>query len=101
MRAFVHAAIVQVMLFSLSFATSIAFYWARVHFAHIASLSGFIGGNLGYHMFLVTNWSGRGPVATGDEHVEIRWFSIQDAANLPLAHPSYVGLLKNIESGAA
>jgi 8-oxo-dGTP pyrophosphatase MutT (NUDIX family) len=51
-------------------------------------------GPAAYHIFLVTQWTGKGPIATGDEHSEIRWFPISGAIELKLAHPGYVGLLR-------
>ena len=55
-----------------------------------------INGAAAYHIFLVTNWTGKGPIATGDEHSEIRWFPISEAIELNLAHPGYVELLKHL-----
>lgn len=55
-----------------------------------------INGAAAYHIFLVTSWTGKGPVATGDEHSEIRWFPISEAIELNLAHPGYVELLKRL-----
>jgi 8-oxo-dGTP pyrophosphatase MutT (NUDIX family) len=55
-----------------------------------------IHGAAAYHIFVVTNWTGKGPIATGDEHSEIRWFPIAEALELNLAHPGYVELLKQL-----
>lgn len=55
-----------------------------------------INGAVVYHIFVVTRWTGRGPIATGDEHSEIRWFPISDAIELRLAHPGYIELLKQL-----
>jgi 8-oxo-dGTP diphosphatase len=52
--------------------------------------------DIALHIFLVTNWTGPGPVMTGDEHSEIRWFEIADAITLDLAHPAYVELLNGL-----
>lgn len=49
-----------------------------------------------HHIFLVTGWTASGPVARGDEHSEIRWFTIQEAVELNLAHPDYAKLLKQL-----
>ncbi|MSO55566.1 MAG: NUDIX hydrolase [Acidobacteria bacterium] len=35
-----------------------------------------------HHMFVVTEWTGAGPLLTDKEHSEIRWFEIHDAVNL-------------------
>jgi 8-oxo-dGTP diphosphatase len=55
-----------------------------------------INGVVAYHIFLVTRWEGPGPSAHDDEHSEIRWFDVSDAATLDLAHPGYVELLKGL-----
>lgn len=52
--------------------------------------------NTAHHIFLVTDWMGAGPLLTGDEHSEIRWFEISDAIKQKLAHPSYGELLKSL-----
>ena len=36
-----------------------------------------------YHMYVVEAWSGGEPSALGDEHSELRWFSLQVASSLP------------------
>jgi 8-oxo-dGTP pyrophosphatase MutT (NUDIX family) len=48
------------------------------------------------HIFVVNGWTGLGPVLTGDEHAEIRWFKIDDAIKLDLAHPGYVEILRSL-----
>jgi 8-oxo-dGTP diphosphatase len=55
-----------------------------------------VNGDAVYHIFLVTQWTGVGPLPKGDEHSEIRWFPIEDAVKLDLAHPAYVELLKQL-----
>lgn len=35
------------------------------------------------HCFAVTAWAGGAPAMLGDEHSEIRWFSLIEAAELP------------------
>jgi len=41
------------------------------------------------HMYLVAQWAGQIKML-GDEHTELRWFTLQEAAGLPdLAHPDY------------
>lgn len=51
-----------------------------------------------FHMFVVTGWTGNGPVRRGDEHSEIRWFAISEAAEMDLAHPAYCELLRRLQS---
>ena len=36
-----------------------------------------------YHMYAVDAWEGGEPVALGDEHSELGWFSPRTAANFP------------------
>jgi 8-oxo-dGTP pyrophosphatase MutT (NUDIX family) len=55
-----------------------------------------VNGEAVYHIFLVTRWTGVGPLPKGEEHSEIRWFPIEDAVKLDLAHPAYVELLKQL-----
>lgn len=51
-----------------------------------------------YHTFVVTLWSGGEPSMRGDEHVSIRWCRLDEALDVPLAHPGYVDLLRQILS---
>ncbi len=47
-----------------------------------------------YHMFAVTSWKGE-PAILDDEHTDLAWFPIRDAANLPdLALQAYRPLLR-------
>jgi 8-oxo-dGTP diphosphatase len=47
------------------------------------------------HIHVVTQWSGRDPVMLGDEHDEIRWFSLDELAGEPnLASREYNRLAK-------
>ncbi|MFN0217633.1 MAG: NUDIX domain-containing protein [Hyphomicrobium sp.] len=39
-------------------------------------------GGATYHMFLVTRWSGGEPELKDDEHVELKWFTPEEAASL-------------------
>ena len=47
-----------------------------------------------YHIFKVTSWSGPGPLLRGDEHAEIRWFTLDEALVLELAAPEYQALFR-------
>jgi 8-oxo-dGTP pyrophosphatase MutT (NUDIX family) len=70
-------------------------------FRHIATLrepKPEINGAATFHIFLVNNWTGRGPLLTGDEHSEICWFHISEAMKLDLAHSGYVDLLRHLRS---
>jgi mutator protein MutT len=60
-------------------------------------------GEARYHIFVVTGWTGGEPVMLGDEHSEIRWFPIADAALLPdLVIEQYRALFRSLarEPGA-
>jgi 8-oxo-dGTP diphosphatase len=41
------------------------------------------------HLYLVTAWSGTPANRQLEEHSVIGWFSLEQAAELPLAHPAY------------
>ena len=41
------------------------------------------------HLFLVTDWDGTPENRQLEEHSAIRWFSLAEALQLPLADPSY------------
>lgn len=45
------------------------------------------------HLYLVTAWSGTPANRQLEEHSDIGWFSLEQAAELPLAHPAYPMLL--------
>ena len=47
-------------------------------------------------LYRVSYWDGM-PVMRGDEHQELRWFSIEDATALPtLALPAYAEVFRNL-----
>jgi ADP-ribose pyrophosphatase YjhB (NUDIX family)/GNAT superfamily N-acetyltransferase len=47
-------------------------------------------GTLTFHMFSSSQWEGGEPKAQDDEHLELRWFSLQEACDLePLALEGY------------
>lgn len=49
-----------------------------------------------YHMFGVTSWNGE-PAILDDEHTELSWFELSEAANLPdLALEAYRPLLRGL-----
>ena len=41
------------------------------------------------HLYLVTDWTGTPVNRQLEEHSEIGWFSLEQATQLPLAHPGY------------
>lgn len=52
-----------------------------------------------FHFFAVDAWDGA-PRNLGDEHVEIRWMALADAARMPgLTFPTYARLLTDLASG--
>ena len=53
-----------------------------------------IHGEREYHVYVITEWTGQGPVVQGAEHSEIRWFPVNEALQLDLAHPQYAELFE-------
>lgn len=52
-----------------------------------------------YHMFGVTSWKGE-PAILDDEHTELKWFALAEAASLPdLALEAYRPLLRGLTAG--
>jgi 8-oxo-dGTP diphosphatase len=51
------------------------------------------------HLYAVMEWTGTPRNCASEEHVEICWFSLQEAAELDLAHQSYAGLFSALASG--
>ncbi|SRR6266550_504156 len=52
-----------------------------------------------YHMYSITGWRGGRPVLMGDEHTELRWFTIDAAVALPdLALDEYRALFRGLIS---
>ena len=52
-----------------------------------------------YHMFGVTSWEAE-PAILDDEHTELTWFALAEAANLPdLALEAYRPLLRGLIAG--
>ena len=47
-----------------------------------------------YHIFVVTKWHGGEPQLQGDEHAEIRWFSLDETHRLDLALGEYSEFLR-------
>jgi mutator protein MutT len=51
-----------------------------------------------YYVFEVLGWEGE-PTMLGDEHSELKWFSVADACSLPnLALAAYVPVLKRLSA---
>ena len=51
------------------------------------------------HIYRVDAWSGGSPALRGDEHVELRWFSVQAACALPnLATEQYVQVFRELRA---
>ena len=54
-------------------------------------------GQATYHFFIVTEWSGGEASMLGDEHAELRWFSIEEARALKnLALAEYRNLFRKL-----
>ena len=56
-----------------------------------------IHGDYEYHIYVVTDWTGSPINLTPNEHSELRWFEIDNAVRLNLAHPKYPELFKKIQ----
>ncbi len=56
-----------------------------------------IYGEREYHVYVITEWTGKGPSVLGQEHSQIRWFSATEARRLELAHPGYAELFESIQ----
>ena len=68
-----------------------------VQFARLMSLT---AENIELHIYRVDVWVGGNPALLGDEHVELRWFSLEEASALPdLATGEYVGVFSTWPSG--
>ncbi len=51
-----------------------------------------------YHLFIIREWDGGEPTMRGDEHSELRWFSIAEASRLgDLALPQYREIFRAID----
>jgi 8-oxo-dGTP pyrophosphatase MutT (NUDIX family) len=51
-----------------------------------------------HHFFLVLEWRGGEPTLLGDEHTELRWFTLAEASALhPLALPEYPAFFRNLQ----
>jgi 8-oxo-dGTP diphosphatase len=47
------------------------------------------------YLYLVTDWTGTPTNRQLEEHSEIGWFSLEQAIQLPLAHPDYPAIFAN------
>ena len=51
------------------------------------------------HIYLVDAWMGGNPVLRNDEHVELRWFTVEAACALPnLASAEYLGVFRQLST---
>ena len=51
-----------------------------------------------HHFFLVWDWRGGEPVVLGDEHTELRWFTLEEACALDaLALPEYPSFFRTLQ----
>jgi 8-oxo-dGTP diphosphatase len=49
-----------------------------------------------FPIFLVEDWEGVPETRCPEEHTEIRWFSLEEAGRVPLAHPAYPTLFRQV-----
>ena len=54
-------------------------------------------GEIHYHIYLVTEWSGEPENLQPEEHEIVRWFDFDEAIKLPFAHPLYAETIKQIQ----
>lgn len=69
-----------------------------IEYKHIATLyepMPEIHGKCKYHIYLVTCWN-CSPENCSQEHSELRWFAIEKAKTLKLAHPKYPDVFEGI-----
>ena len=52
------------------------------------------------HMYLVVAWRGTPHNLCAEEHDEVRWFNVEEACCLPLAHPEYPALFQHATTAA-
>jgi mutator protein MutT len=65
-----------------------------VQFARLTSLS---AEDIDLHIYQVDAWSGGNPALRGDEHAELRWFTVAAACALPnLATAEYVRVFRDL-----
>jgi 8-oxo-dGTP diphosphatase len=73
---------------------------APTTYAHIATIADphvHPRGHVTYYIYSVTAWSGGEPTLIGDEHTELRWFSLPEATALTeLALPEYTSLFTQL-----
>jgi len=51
------------------------------------------------HIYRVDAWTGGSPALRGDEHVELRWFTVDAACALPnLASDEYIGVFRKLSA---
>lgn len=52
------------------------------------------GGEITYHIYAVTEWSGGAPRLLGDEHTDLAWVLMENAISMkPLAHPAIISIV--------
>jgi mutator protein MutT len=67
-----------------------------VDFARLTSLR---AEGIELHIYRVDAWTGGSPVLLGDEHVELRWFTIDAACALPnLATAEYIRVFQELRA---
>ena len=71
-----------------------------LHFAPIAEIAEphpALLGEASHHIFVVTDWTGGDPTMLGNEHTELRWFTVDEACALEeLAFAAYPGLFAKL-----
>lgn len=70
--------------------------WAPLPTLHLRDES---GGSVTIYIYAVTDWRGTPRNLLPDEHIEISWFSVEEACGLPLADEGYPVLFRSLQSG--
>jgi|SRR5687768_13215785 len=50
------------------------------------------------HLYAVTAWTGTPHNRMPEEHSEVAWFTVEDACDLALAHPTYQTIFRRLAS---
>jgi 8-oxo-dGTP diphosphatase len=67
-----------------------------IHFIKLASLH---AEGMELHIYRVEAWTGGSPVLRGDEHVELRWFTVEEACAVSsLASTEYIRVFQHLRA---
>ena len=70
--------------------------------AHFVRLTSLKAKNFELHIYRVDAWTGGSPTLRGDEHVELRWFTVEEACALRnLAAAKYTRVFRELHGPAS